>query len=117
MVISKHKGVHVRGNSGRNYTQGFALVEALLVVIILAALVGVGIYVVHRQPHANTPTATGSTVPVANGTTESINQLTQQDAQIEAGVDSASDSQAQQTSMSANGALNNVAGAYDENNL
>ncbi|HUY85365.1 MAG TPA: hypothetical protein VMU97_02510 [Candidatus Dormibacteraeota bacterium] len=107
--------------SRQDKSAGFAIVETLLVLIILAAIVGVGAYVVRQKHNANsTLGSTGGTatsVKAPSGTTTGIDQLTQQDAQTEAGIDSAADSGAQQSATSANSAVNNVGGAYNETNL
>lgn len=101
---------------------GFAVVEALLILVILAAIVGVGAYVVRQKHNANSTLGSGTggnstSTKAPAGTTTSIDQLTQQDAQTEAGVDAAADNSTQQTSTSANGAASNVGGAYNETNL
>jgi len=103
---------------------GFAIIEALLIMVIVVSVVVVGAYVLHQKhkadntlSKASTITSTTSTEPKANGTTASVNQLTQQDAQTEAGADNAADSQAQQASTSSNSAVSNAGGAYNENNL
>lgn len=103
---------------------GFAVVEAVLVLVIVAGVIGAGAYVysAHHKKSTDTEasvTNTSSTtqaVPL-NGTTSSIDQLTQQDAQSEANVDKSADAQSQSAATSANAAASNVGGAYNENNL
>ena len=94
---------------------GFTAVEAVLVIVVLAAVVGVGIFVVHREHAANTTANTQAAAPA--GTSASVDQLTQQDAQTEAAVDGQGDSQVQQDALSANSAVSNVGGAYNESTL
>jgi uncharacterized protein (UPF0333 family) len=100
---------------------GFSAVEALLVIVIVAAVVGTGLYINHR--HKSKVTSSTSSVAKAPtpsaqpGTTASITQLTQQDATTEQAVDKNYDSQTQQTATSANPAAANVGGAYDASSL
>lgn len=102
---------------------GFAVVEAVLVLVIVAGVIGAGAYVYSTHHKKSTTDAsltssssTNQAVPL-NGTTSSINQLTQQDAQVEGNVDKSADAQSQATAASANTAASNVGGAYNENNL
>jgi len=101
-----------------NKSAGFAVVEALLIIVILAGIVGIGVYIMHQRQTTKT-TASGATsqTQAPAGTTSSIDQLTQQDAQTEAGTDSQADNQMQQDATSANSATSNVGGAYNEANL
>ena len=100
-------------------TAGFAALEALLVVVVVAAIVGLGVYVMHQKDTADknlNSTATSKTAAPA-GTAAAIDQITQQDAQTEANVDKNNDNSVQQAAGSDNTAVNNVGGAYDENSL
>lgn len=109
----------MKSSPQRDKSAGFALVETVLVLVILAAIVGVGLYVARQKSNvSSTLNSSGgsSAVKAPAGTTAGINQLTQQDAQTEAGIDSSADGGTQQTSTSANGAVNNVGGAYNEAN-
>lgn len=99
---------------------GFALIEMVLILVILTAIVGVGVYVMRQKQNANsTLSSNGSALrtKAQPGTAASIEQLTAQDAQTEAGVDSSADNQTQQDATSANTAVSNVGGAYDEASL
>lgn len=111
----------MKTSSKQDKSAGFAVVETLLVLVILAAIVGVGMYVVRQRNNANSTLSGNGIAPTSvkapAGTTASVSQLTQQDAQTEAGADSSADSSVQQNSTSANGAANNVGGAYNETNL
>lgn len=110
----------MKGSSPQDKAAGFALVETVLVLIILAAIVGVGLYVARQKSNVNgTLNNSGSSTAAKAqaGTTASINQLTQQDAQTEASVDNSADNGTQQASTSANGAVSNVGGAYNEANF
>ena len=96
--------------------QGFAAVETLLIVVIIAAVVGVG-YWVYKQRNKNDVTATNNsqtTVKAAAGTTSSVDQLTQADSQAEATIDKKYAANEQSNATSTNAALKNLGGAYDE---
>ncbi len=102
-------------------SNGFAIVELILVgVIIVAILGGIG-YVAYQRlttsQQVATPAATTTTTAAPAGTTASVDQLTQQDAQAETSVDASADSQTEQNATSANGTVSNVGGAYNESNL
>ena len=100
--------------------QGFSAVETVLVVVILAAIVGVGYYVWHQGQSSTTLSDNGNsskTTKAPAGTSASIDQLTTQDAQTETAADNAADGQTSQNATSANTALTNVGGAYNESNL
>lgn len=104
-----------------NKSAGFAIMEGLLILVIVAAIAGVGAYVLHQKHNADATLSSASSTPAQTiapaGTTASIDQLTQQDAQTEASVDNNSDSQTQQNASSANTSISNVGGAYNENNF
>jgi len=116
----------MHADHARYRNRGFALVEAVLIVLVIAALVGIGAYVVQHRTSTLNSSSTGNTsasnngsgsnssaVP-ANGTTASVDALTQADANSESGVDTKADTQAQQDAGSANTAVSNVGGAYNE---
>lgn len=110
----------MKATSKRDKSAGFAIVETLLILIILAAIVGVGAYVVRQRNNANNTFGTGSASTAkkaSDGTTARINQLTTQESQTESNIDSSADTGTQQASTSANGAASNVGGAYSETNL
>lgn len=110
----------MKSASHKDKSAGFALVETVLIVVILAAIVGVGVYIMRQRQNANSTLTSGNgtlQTKSLTGTTANIGQLTQQDAQTEASADSSADNQTQQDSTSANGAINNVGGAYNETNL
>ena len=102
---------------------GFAAVEAVLLVVIVAIIGGVGAYVAQQKHTADITLNSSSSktvpakTPVAAGTTTSIDQLMQQDALAETNIDMAADSQAQQNATSSNSAVTNVGGSYDETSL
>ncbi|MDB5176238.1 MAG: hypothetical protein JWM81_1096 [Candidatus Saccharibacteria bacterium] len=108
----------------RKSSSGFALVEALLVLVIIAIIAGVGAYVLHQKNSADATlsseakiSSSQSPTTTASGTSASIDKLTQQDSQNEASVDSSSDGQIQQTSTSDSSTVSSVGSAYNENNL
>jgi len=100
--------------------KGFGVLETALIIVVIAAVVGVGYYVV-RQKHTAEATlsSNSNTAPQAKaptGTTASVDQLTQQDAKTEASADNTTDASLQQDSTSANTAINSLGGAYNEAN-
>ena len=107
----------------KDNTAGFAAVEAVLLVVILAIIGGVGTYVAQQKHTADSTLASSNSksvparTPVTPGSATSIDQLTQKDAQAEANIDKSADSQAQQNAISSNSAVTNVGGSYDETNL
>ncbi len=106
--------------SKQRHTGGFAAIEAVLILIIIVAVIGIGAYVLHQKSNSDKTLTTTSSEPVAKasaGTTESIDQLTEQDAKDEAAVDKAGDSSLQQAATSPDTSVNNVGGAYNESNF
>lgn len=104
-------------------TPGFAALEAVLVIVVIAGIVAAGLYVFNKKHQvastsnaANTASSQPATPPI-NGTSASVSQLAQQAANTEASVDTSNDAQAQQSITAANSAAGNVGGAYNENNL
>lgn len=106
-------------------TSGFAVVEAVLVLVIVAGVLGAGAYVYSKHHKASTTATTSNTatttassqaVPL-NGTTNSVQQLMQQEVQSEASADNSADAQNMQTVTNVNSAATNVGGAYNENAL
>jgi uncharacterized protein (DUF927 family) len=101
----------------KDNSAGMALVEAAVAVLVLAVIVAGSIYVInHRPADASTTASTTTTNTTSSqpGTTASIDQLTQNDAQSEQQSATAGDAQTQQDALSANSAASNVGGAYDE---
>jgi cytoskeletal protein RodZ len=104
--------------------RGFGVVEALLVVVIVGAIAGIGVYVVRQKNHTDTllnktnTTGAASTVAAPSaGTTASVDQLTEQETQTEVSADHASDARVSQDATSANSAATNVGSAYNEANF
>jgi prepilin-type N-terminal cleavage/methylation domain-containing protein len=103
-------------------TNGFALVEFLLVVVIIGLLAGVTAYVVTQKNNSNKVfnTAVSSsegTEKAAPGTTGNIDDLTQADAASEQQAAAGNDSATQGAGSSDASTLNNLGGAYDESTL
>lgn len=98
----------------RVQSAGMVPVDAIIAIVVVAAIVGVGVFVIqHRQ----TP-STASTIPsVTAATSASIEQLTQGDAQAEQQADKNADTQSERDATSANSAVSNVGGAYNETTL
>lgn len=104
-------------------TRGFAHLEILLIGGIVVIIGAVG-YLFYQNIIANksadnsvTSVANTSPSPAPAGTTANIDQITQQDAAAEAGVDSGTDTESEQNATSANSAVSNIGSAYDENGL
>jgi cytoskeletal protein RodZ len=100
---------------------GFAIVEAVLIIVIILGVVGAGFYVYtkNHKNSTNNATTTASTttnVPI-NGTTSSVDQAANAEAQSESSAETAADAQNQQVVTNANSAASNVGGAYNENNF
>lgn len=103
----------------RKRQEGFSAVEIVLVLVIVAAVVGVGYYVWHQgqSNQLSNNSSTPATTKAPAGTSASIDQITTQDAQTETAVDNGADKQTGQNATSADTALNNVGGAYNETSL
>lgn len=106
----------------RTPAEGFAVLELLLVLVIIAGIVGVGLYVLKQKQNANSLAATTtSAVPAspsvahvpAAGTTAAIDQLTNSEMQAEIGASGSADNQIQQDVSSTNTTVSNVGGAYN----
>ena len=100
--------------------KGFAVLEAIIILVVIFAIAGIGFYVVNRH-HSNTASinsqSSANPINVKPGTTYSIKQLTTQDAQSEAATESNSDSQTQSNATSIDSAASNVEGAYNATSL
>lgn len=106
--------------------RGFAFVEALLIIVIIGLVAGVGYYVVKQRSNGVTPAtssapaasspSTTATVTASAGTTDAIDQLTQADAQSEDSINSKYEKQTQSAATSDSTALSNLGGAYNESN-
>ena len=112
----------IKQSRSKSASSGFAAIEALLLVVILAAVIGVGAYVLQQKKTVTktlaAPTVSSATPQAStSGAASSVEQLTQQETQTEAGYDNSADSQAQQADTSTVSAANNVGGAYNENSL
>ena len=106
--------------SSKDRAAGFAIVETLLILIIIAAIVGIGAYVLHQNKKASstlssTNNTTSNSAPA--GTSAAIDQATQQDENAEKSADNTADKAAAADATSANPAVSNVGGAYNESNL
>ena len=101
---------------------GFAVFEAILILVIVLGVVGAGFYV-YTKNHKNstnnsatTTTTTTANVPL-NGTSTSVDQMLQAESQSETSAETSADAQNQQVVTNANTAANNVGSAYNENTL
>lgn len=97
--------------------KGFTVVESLIVLVVVVVIVAAGAYVIHRHKKSNTVAATTTAKTAQAGTTQSIDQLTQQDEQSEQSIDTAADGQTQAQLTNVNSANGNVGGAYNAANL
>jgi hypothetical protein len=104
--------------------RGFGIVEALLILVVVGAIAGIGVYVIRQKNRTdtllsktNTTGAVSTAVTPSAGTTASIDQLTEQETQTEVGADHAADVQVGLDATSANSAATNVGSAYNEANF
>lgn len=116
----------MRVNTRKSADGGFAVIELVLVLVIVAGIVGIGVYVFKQKQNANDLTATtATTVPTvksvakvpAAGTSAAIDELTNTDASAEMSASNGSDNQLQQDALSANTTVSNVGGAYNESSF
>lgn len=98
---------------------GFAMWELLVVLVVVVVIAAVGYFVWNRRHDTTTsPVASQTVTPSAPaGTTESVEQGISQGEQAEDSAYGGYSTSAQQNATSDSGALNNLAGAYNENNL
>lgn len=109
--------------------QGFSVIEGLLVVVVVGVIAGVGYGTLHHKrsvASVNTDTKSNSqasTLPqtaatnqpiVATGTSQSIDDLTTQDASSESSIDSKHSTNDQSTAQNDTNAASDVEGAYNE---
>ena len=95
--------------------KGIAGIEALLFIILLAAVIGVGFWVVKQRSNArgtNGAKATTSGVnPAKAGTTAGIDDLTKAEGDSETAIDQKNESSEQSKATSTNTAQQNIGGA------
>lgn len=102
---------------------GFAAIEGVLILVILAAVVGTGVYVLKQKNSANKSLSSNTTTQnvdaaqTAASPTASLDKLTQQESISEAGFDTAGDSQTEQATTTVTSADSNVGGSVDESTL
>lgn len=124
----------------KHQDSGFAAVEALLILIIIGAVVGIGSYVVNQKNgvkasiESNTATSsqtsavkttvptvatvsTASKLSVVNSTTSDISNLISSESDTEANLDRLSDAETLTNISDSNNAASNLVGAYNENDL
>lgn len=99
--------------------QGFTALEGILVLAVLVVIGGISYAVLHRASHqasvASSQTSQSTQAPAAPvGTTQSIDNLTAQDATSESAIVTRHTSADQTTAQNTNGAAANLGGAYDE---
>jgi flagellar basal body-associated protein FliL len=112
------KGTFMNATSNRSNSSGTALVEIAVTVLVLAVVIAGGVYVMNHRSVTPSSTNTSTTTPAAQtGTTASIDQITQNDANTEQQADGSADAQTQQDALGANTAASNVGGAYNESTL
>ncbi|HVS58756.1 MAG TPA: hypothetical protein VHD60_03385 [Candidatus Saccharimonadales bacterium] len=108
-----------------SYQAGFAFIEALLVLVVIGLLVGVGLYVAKQRQNVNSLSASTlgtsqdqkTKVTAKPGTAANVTELVEQSAQDEASISSQNDNAETQAALSANTAASNLGGAYDESTL
>jgi len=100
--------------------QGYAAVEIVLIVVIVALIGGIGVWIYkqnNKQVVAPAADSSNGTTQAAAGTSEGVDQVSQSDAQDEAAINKKYDNSEQSTATSSNTALNNVGNSYDESNF
>lgn len=97
---------------------GFALVEGILAVVIIAAIIVVGVYVI-KQRSTSTAGSVASTVSTQAkpGTSASIDQIIGQEENNETADSGAYAGAVGQVTTSDNASLSAMNGAYNESNL
>lgn len=101
--------------------RGFAGLEVMLLIVIVAVIAGIGFWVQRRNGNDKTQTSLsqGSQAvdPSKAGTTEGIDQLMQASVQSEESIDAKNLTSEQADASSTNTAQKNIGGAYDESSL
>lgn len=99
--------------------QGFAIVEAVLIVVALVLLGGVGYYVVAKNGN-KTETANQSTTvstKTAKAPTAEVEQSLNQAVEVEAATDNSAAAEVEKDVDSAVDAASNVGDSFNENEL
>jgi hypothetical protein len=95
----------------------FKLIEAVLLVIFVAAIGAVYAYIVHeRNTPSNLLSSSSQNYTAPPGTTASIEQITLQDGANEADIEDSHDAAYAQSATSSNSAVIKVGNAYNETN-
>ncbi|GAC1391277.1 MAG: hypothetical protein NVSMB46_03130 [Candidatus Saccharimonadales bacterium] len=100
--------------------QGFAIVEAVLVVVIVGLIGVVGFYVLTQRKQADhnlTQTTPAAVTTVDPASTLGLQEVMQQDTVSENAVNSKFDEQDQSSVTSTNDVVSSLGGSYDESNL
>lgn len=104
-------------------TNGFAVIETLLVILLVGVIVAVGFWVWKQRDTETAKNNTTKTVKVTSidpakaGTTAGIDQLTQLDGQDESNIDQKHASSSETNATSTNSTLTSLGGAYNESTL
>ena len=101
---------------------GFAVIETVLILVIVAAVIGVGGYVVKQNRNASKDVSSTASVATpqaakASSTSAVIDQSALLDSTTETGLDNTADGQTINSAMSDDSSINNVGGAYNESSL
>lgn len=114
---------------------GFAVLEAVLILVIIGAITGIGSYVLKQnntkssidtsistnEPTAEniaaTATVNTSKLSAINSTVEDISSILEQDFKDEVDVDVSSDDDVEANSLSSNNEASDIGDAYNENEL
>lgn len=99
--------------------RGFSVVEAFVVIVVIALVGGVGYVAYHRHQtkNASSNKTANQTAQVQPGTAASVDNLVLQDGTDESAIDSKYTSTYQTNAQSTDQAASNVGGAYNESNL
>jgi hypothetical protein len=101
--------------SGNN-SYGFAVLETVTLLFIVAVIAGAGVYVYKHRGDTNQPVA-DSNVSAPVGTTARTDELNQSEIDQEAKIDDSFDAQRETTAVSDGPAMANLEGASDGSDL
>jgi len=107
---------------------GFAAIEAVLIVVIVAGIVGAGAWVYSQRKTNKTPASSAVTTPAATpaaatidpskvGTTTGIDQVLTAESQSESQADDKGSATVTGTTGSTNSSASNIGDSYDESSF
>lgn len=97
---------------------GFAIIEAVLIVVVLALLGGVGYYVVNKnKPVGETANQAPATSQTASTPTAEVEQSLNQAAELESATEDSSSAAVESEIDAAVDSASNVGDSFNENDL